>query len=243
MVNYRFTFSYDGTRYHGWESKTNADTVEGRIEAVLTRMVDAKVDIHGAGRTDAGVHARAMVANGRVETDKTPEEIKDYLNRYLPRDIAVLKVEAVDERFHSQLLAKETTYLYRIDTKSIASVFERKYSYHTFHPLDYEAMNKAAAYFLGKHDFKAFTTARKSKSTEREIKNITISCDESGIAQLRITANDFLHNMARLMIGILLDVGTGLKKPENVRDILDGKDVQMSLPAESYGLFLEEVRY
>jgi tRNA pseudouridine38-40 synthase len=122
-------------------------------------------------------------------------------------------------------------------------VFERKYSYHTFHPLDYEAMNKAAAYFLGKHDFNAFTTARKSKSTEREIKNITISCDESGIAQLRITANDFLHNMARLMIGILLDVGTGLKKPENVRDILDGKDVQMSLPAESYGLFLEEVRY
>ena len=217
--------------------------MEFKIKEMLKKRTGEEAELFCGCRTEKGVHAYGQVANFKLNSRQNCMELRNYLNRYLPRDIAVLKVEAVDERFHSQLLAKETTYLYRIDTKSIASVFERKYSCHTFHPRDYESMNKAAAYFLGKHDFKAFTTARKSKSTEREIKNITISCDESGIVQLRITANDFLHNMARLMIGILLDVGTGLKKPENVRDILDGKDVQMSLPAESYGLFLEEVRY
>lgn len=246
MYNYRILIQYDGGRFDGWQrlgKDASENTVEFKIKEILKKMTGKEAELFCGCRTEKGVHAYGQVANFKLNSRQNCMELRNYLNRYLPRDIAVLKVEAVDERFHSQLLAKETTYLYRIDTKSIASVFERKYSYHTFHPLDYEAMNKAAAYFLGKHDFKAFTTARKSKSTEREIKNITISCDESGIAQLRITANDFLHNMARLMIGILLDVGTGLKKPENVRDILDGKDVQMSLPAESYGLFLEEVRY
>lgn len=246
MYNYRILIQYDGGRFDGWQrlgKDASENTVEFKIKEILKKMTGEEAELFCGCRTEKGVHAYGQVANFKLNSRQNCMELRNYLNRYLPRDIAVLKVEAVDERFHSQLLAKETTYLYRIDTKSIAIVFERKYSYHTFHPLDYEAMNKAAAYFLGKHDFKAFTTARKSKSTEREIKNITISCDESGIAQLRITANDFLHNMARLMIGILLDVGTGLKKPENVRDILDGKDVQMSLPAESYGLFLEEVRY
>ena len=238
MYNYRILIQYDGGRFDGWQrlgKDASENTVEFKIKEILKKMTGEEAELFCGCRTEKGVHAYGQVANFKLNSRQNCMELRNYLNRYLPRDIAVLKVEAVDERFHSQLLAKETTYLYRIDTKSIASVFERKYSYHTFHPL--------AAYFLGKHDFKAFTTARKSKSTEREIKNITISCDESGIAQLRITANDFLHNMARLMIGILLDVGTGLKKPENVRDILDGKDVQMSLPAESYGLFLEEVRY
>ena len=236
MYNYRILIQYDGGRFDGWQrlgKDASENTVEFKIKEILKKMTGEEAELFCGCRTEKGVHAYGQVANFKLNSRQNCMELRNYLNRYLPRDIAVLKVEAVDERFHSQLLAKETTYLYRIDTKSIASVFERKYSYHTFHPLDYEAMNKAAAYFLGKHDFKAFTTARKSKSTERE----------SGIAQLRITANDFLHNMARLMIGILLDVGTGLKKPENVRDILDGKDVQMSLPAESYGLFLEEVRY
>ena len=232
MYNYRILIQYDGGRFDGWQrlgKDASENTVEFKIKEILKKMTGEEAELFCGCRTEKGVHAYGQVANFKLNSRQNCMELRNYLNRYLPRDIAVLKVEA--------------TYLYRIDTKSIASVFERKYSYHTFHPLDYEAMNKAAAYFLGKHDFKAFTTARKSKSTEREIKNITISCDESGIVQLRITANDFLHNMARLMIGILLDVGTGLKKPGNVRDILDGKDVQMSLPAESYGLFLEEVRY
>lgn len=158
MVNYRFTFSYDGTRYHGWESKTNADTVEGRIEVTLTRMVDAKVDIHGAGRTDAGVHARAMVANGRVETDKTPEEIKDYLNRYLPADICALEVAVAGDRFHARLNATGKVYEYTLYVGAEKPVFDRNYVWCVPQgsALDVDVMKKAASYLVGKHDFRSF---------------------------------------------------------------------------------------
>lgn len=246
MYNYKILVQYDGGRYDGWQrlgKDATDNTVEFKIKEILKKLTGEEVQIFCGSRTEKGVHAHGQVANFKLSSMQNCMELKNYLNRYLPRDIAVLQVEAVDERFHSQLQAKAKTYLYRIDTGNIANVFDRKYSYHTFHPLDFEAMDKAAQYFLGKHDFKAFTTAKKSKSTEREIFQIDISRKDSGIAELRITANDFLHNMARLMIGMLLDVGSGLKKPENVRDILAGKEIQMSLPAESYGLFLEEVRY
>ena len=165
MVNYRFTFSYDGTRYHGWESKTNADTVEGRIEAVLTRMVDAKVDIHGAGRTDAGVHARAMVANGRLETDKTPEEIKDYLNRYLPADICALDVAVAGDRFHARLNATGKVYEYTLYVGAEKPVFDRNYVWCVPQGsiLDVDVMKKAASYFVGKHDFRSFCGKNKMK--------------------------------------------------------------------------------
>lgn len=148
----------------------------------------------------------------------------------------------VDERFHSQLNARLRIYEYRLDTGNVANVFRRKYAYHTFDMPDFDAMRKAAGYFEGRHDFKAFTTAKKSKSTERTIKRISIEY-EGTRAYIRIEADDFLHNMARYMVGMLLDVGNGLKKPEDVRRCLDGENVQMSLPAESYGLFLVKVIY
>ncbi len=158
MANYRFTFRYDGTRYHGWESKTNADTVEGRIEAVLSKMEDAKVDIHGAGRTDAGVHARAMVASGRLETYKTPEEIKDYLNRYLPADIGALDVAVAGDRFHARLNATGKVYEYTLYVGTGKPVFDRNYVWCVPQGtgLDVEAMKRAASYLVGKQDFKSF---------------------------------------------------------------------------------------
>ena len=168
--------------------------------------------------------------------------MKNYLNRYLPRDIAVISAEVVPERFHSQLNAKGKVYVYQLDTGDVADVFERRYRYNTFEKPDFKAMRKAAGYFAGEHDFKAFTTAKKSKSTVRTINSIDI-VENGDKVKIVISANDFLHNMARYMIGMLLDVGNGLKKPEAVRDIMDGKDVQMSLPAESYALFLEKIIY
>ena len=125
---------------------------------------------------------------------------------------------------------------------NVANVFTRKYAYHTFDIPDIKAMKQAAFYMIGKHDFKAFTTAKKSKSTVRDIKDVEITTDGDS-CEIRITADDFLHNMARYMIGMLLDVGSGLKKVEDVENIMAGKDVVMSLPAESYGLFLESVLY
>lgn len=151
MYNYRILIQYDGGRFDGWQrlgKDASENTVEFKIKEILKKMTGEEAELFCGCRTEKGVHAYGQVANFKLNSRQNCMELRNYLNRYLPRDIAVLKVEAVDERFHSQLLAKETTYLYRIDTKSIASVFERKYSYHTFHPLDYEAMNKAAAYFL-----------------------------------------------------------------------------------------------
>lgn len=246
MYNYRILMQYDGGRYDGWQrlgKDASDNTVEFKVKEILKKLTGEETEIYCGSRTEKGVHAYGQVANFKLNSKQKCIELKNYLNRYLPRDIAVLQVEEAQERFHSQLNAKAKTYLYRIDTGNVANVFDRKYSYHTFHKLDFDAMNKATEYFLGRHDFKAFTTAKKSKSTEREVFKVDICQKDNHIAEIRITANDFLHNMARLMMGILLDVGSGLKKPENVRDILAGKEIQMSLPAESYGLFLEEVRY
>lgn len=189
-----------------------------------------------------GVLALCQTANFKLEKEVKALDIKNYLNRYLPRDIAVMSVSQVDERFHSQLNAKSKIYEYRLDTGNVANVFRRKYAYHTFSMPDFDAMRKAAGYFEGKHDFKAFTTAKKNKSTERTIKRINIQY-EGTRAYIRIEADDFLHNMARFMIGMLLDAGNGIKKPEDVKRCLDGENVQMSLPAESYGLFLVKVVY
>jgi tRNA pseudouridine38-40 synthase len=236
---------YDGGRYDGWQrmgKDTSENTVEFKITEVLNKMTGESIELFCGCRTEKGVHAYRQTANFKLNTQQQCMEMQNYLNRFLPRDIAVLQVEAVDERFHSQLNAKSKIYIYRLDTGNIADVFERKYCYHMFNEPDFAAMQKAASYFVGKHDFKAFTTAKKSKSTVREIQDVSIARKDN-IMEITITANDFLHNMARYMVGMLLDVGNGLKKPEAIQDILSGGEVQVSFPAESYGLFLKDVLY
>lgn len=247
MYNYRILLQYDGGRYDGWQrlGKDNStNTIEAKLKDILSKMTGEDVDIFCASRTEKGVHACGQIANFKLNTSQKDYELRNYLNRYLPRDIAVLKVEAVDDRFHSQLNAKARVYEYRLDTADIADVFNRRYCYHTFEVPNFNNMRKAADYFVGEHDFKSFTTAKKSKSTVRRIDSIDIQYNEdSKKAVIRITANDFLHNMARLMIGMLLDVGNGLKKPEDVKKALDGQDIQMSLPAEPHALFLRIIKY
>ena len=218
MYNYRIAVQYDGGRYDGWQRlgrDASDNTIEFRIKEILKKLTGEDTEIFCGCRTEKGVHAYGQVANFKLNSRQNCAELKNYLNRYLPRDIGVNQVEEVDERFHSRLNAKSKTYIYRIDTGNVANVFDRK----------------------------AFTTAKKSKSTEKEIMELSIELKDNAICEIKIIANDFLHNMARFMIGMILDVGNGLKKPENVRDILDGKEVQMSLPAESYGLFLYNVCY
>ncbi len=245
MYNYRLQLQYDGGRYDGWVrmgKDSNSNTIECKIKEIIQKMTGEDIDIYVGCRTEKGVHALNQTANFKLNDKYQPVEVKNYLNRYLPRDIAVNRVELVDERFHSQLNAREKTYVYKIDMANVANVFTRKYAYHTFDIPDIKAMKQAAFYMIGKHDFKAFTTAKKSKSTVRDIKDVEITTDGDS-CEIRITADDFFHNMARYMIGMLLDVGSGLKKVEDVENIMAGKDVVMSLPAESYGLFLESVLY
>jgi tRNA pseudouridine38-40 synthase len=244
MSNFKLLVQYDGARYDGWQrmGKDESDnTVCAKIAEVLRRMTGAEPQISCGCRTEKGVHAKGQVVSAKLDVS-SPQELKNYLNRYLPRDIAVIKCETADERFHAALNAKAATYLYRIDVGNVADVFERKYSYHTFDKPDLEAMKRAASYFVGSHDFKSFTTAKKSKSTVRNVEDIEIVQD-GNIVTIKIKADDFMHNMARLMVGMLLDVGGGLKKPESVKNALEGKEEAMSFPAEACGLFLESVEY
>lgn len=245
MYNYKIVLQYDGSRYDGWQRlgrDESVNTIEYKIVEILKKMSGEEVELHCGCRTEKGVHAYGQVANFKLNTEYEEYEIRNYLNRYLPRDIAVLEAHAVDDRFHSQLNAKAKTYIYRLDTKSIANVFTRKYCYHTFELPDFSAMQKAAAYMTGSHDFKAFTTAKRSKSTVKRVDSIQIS-EQEGTATIAITANDFLHNQARLMIGLLLEVGNGNITPQNVKEIMDGTSEKTWLPAESYGLFLQNVLY
>ncbi len=247
MYNYKMTVQYDGGRYDGWQrmgKDDSSNTVSYKLTEILHKLTGEQVEIFCGSRTEKGVHAYAQTANFKLNTRQKDYELRNYFNRYLPRDIAVLSVEAVDERFHSQLNAKKRVYEYQLDTADIADVFDRKYYYHTFEKTDVDAMRTAADYFIGEHDFHAFTTAKKSKSVVKRIDRIDIIEDvQNEKLVIRITANDFLHNMARFMVGMLLDVGNGLKKPQDVEKALSGDTVQMSLPAEPHALFLKEVLY
>lgn len=244
MNNYRMLLEYDGSRYDGWQrlgSDANGNTVESKLLEVISKMTGENVELFCASRTEKGVHASGQVANFKTNSRLKDYEVRNYLNRYLPRDIAVLEVKSVDERFHSQLNAKKKTYLYKIDTNDIASVFERKYKYHSFVKLDTAAMKRTAKEFCGQHDFKNFSTAKKSKSTVKTVESIEIYDDGSEIS-IYVTANDFLHNMARLIIGMLLEAGRGNAGCEDIKAVFAGQ-ANGPVPADACGLYLDRVDF
>ena len=247
MRNIRLTIEYDGSRYDGWQrlgKHSGQTTIQGKLEEVLTKMTGEPIELIGSGRTDAGVHAYGQVANFHTNTQMKCYEIKPYLNRYLPRDIAVFDVKEVDERFHSRLNVKSKTYVYRIAIGEVPSVFDRKYTYYCFDRLDVAAMERAAAYLVGRHDFKAFSSIKKTnKSTVREIYSIDIEKDSQEI-KIFVHGNGFLYNMVRIIAGTLMEVGKGERRPEDMRRILSSLDREQAGPtAAAQGLFLQEVEY
>ena len=245
MNHYKMILQYEGTRYQGWQRQESTEnTVQGKLELLLTRMCGQKVEIQGSGRTDAGVHARGQVANAHLETRMTPEEIRDYMNRYLPEDIGVLSVEMVPDRFHSRLLAKGKTYCYQVINSGIPHVFDRRYAYVYKEKLDVGAMRRAAEQLTGAHDFAAFTSAKKSKkSTVRTIDSITIE-QEGDILRFLFSGDGFLFHMVRILMGTLLEVGEGKRRPEEMAGILAGRDRSLAGPlVPAVGLTLMEVRY
>ena len=244
MKNYKITIQYDGTRYNGWQRQGNTkNTIQERFENVLFRMRGRKVEIFASGRTDAGVHAEGQVANFKCATDRTCEEIMEYLNRYLPEDIAVTSIEEVGERFHSRLNAVSKTYEYQIAVKK-PSVFVRKYVFTTDGNPDVEKMRFAAKLLLGKHDFKGFSSVGKTKkSTVRTLNSIDI-ISQGGIITIRINGSGFLYNMVRILAGTLLEIGTGKLDETVIHEIFQEKNREKAgatLPA--CGLKLVEVFY
>ncbi len=244
MKNYKICVQYDGTKYNGWQRQKNTkNTIQERFENVLSLMCNHRVEIFASGRTDAGVHAAAQVANFKCETELFCDEIMDYLNHYLPTDILVTDIEEVDERFHSRLNAVSKTYEYTIATKK-PDVFIRKYVYFTDAAPDVEKMQKAAELLLGTHDFLGFSSVGKTKkSTVRTINSIDIE-ENDGLIKIKINASGFLYNMVRIIAGTLFDIGTGKLSANDIECIFNTKtraDAGVTLPA--CGLKLVEVFY
>lgn len=244
-MNYKLIIQYDGSRYDGWQKQGNTDnTIQGKIEAVLSRMTGETIEIHGAGRTDAGVHAVGQVANFHIEKKFQVEEILEYTNQYLPDDIAVISVEKVQERFHARLNATGKVYQYTVRNSIVPNVFARKQEYQIVEDLDIEAMKKASQYFVGTHDFKSFcSNKRYKKSTERTIYDISITREGTQI-QFTWHGNGFLYNMVRILTGTLLEVGMGKRRAEEMQKILAGKNRELAgMTAPAQGLCLVKVEY
>ena len=244
-MNFKLTIQYDGTRYDGWQRQGNTDnTLQGRLEGVLSRMAGKPVEIQGAGRTDAGVHARGQVASVHLPEGYTPQEVQNYLNRYLPEDVAVVEVVEVGERFHARLSATGKEYRYHIRMGSVPDVFARKYQYRVEEPLDLAAMERAAGYLTGKHDFRSFCGNRRfKKSTVREVFHIGVEVCGSDLT-LVYRGDGFLYNMVRILTGTLLEVGLGQRTPESMVDILEARErTAAGKTAPAQGLVLQEVYY
>lgn len=244
MQNYKLTIQYDGTKYNGWQRQGNTkNTLQEKFENVLFRMCGQETEIFASGRTDAGVHAKGQVANFKCDTEMTCNEIKDYLNRYLPEDVRVLSADEADERFHSRLNAVSKTYEYAVATKK-PDVFIRKYVFETEKTPDLNLMRTAAEKLIGKHDFRGFSSAgRTKKSTVREINFIRIE-EKDEIIKILINANGFLYNMVRIVAGTLLQIGTGELNISVIDTVFETKTREyagITLPGK--GLSLAEVQY
>ena len=246
-MNYRAVIQYEGTRYRGWQVQGNTDqTIQGKLKALLGRMAGEEVEVHGSGRTDGGVHAAGQVISFRCKTGRSPEEIRDYMNQYLPEDIAVLSVEEAAPRFHARLNAVRKTYVYTIWNSAVPNVFGRRFMTRVEEPLDAERMREAARYLCGTHDFCAFSSLnpkRFKKSTVRRLDEVRIE-QEGSMIRIYFTGNGFLYHMVRILAGTLVEVGMGLKKPEDVEQMLASgsrADTGRLMPPE--GLTLLRVEY
>lgn len=245
MYNYKLTIQYDGTRYRGWQVQGNTDlTIQGKLEGVLSRLTGQLVEVHGSGRTDAGVHALGQVANVKLPHPVEPSELLGELNRYLPADIGVIAAEPAPERFHARLNARSKTYRYRIWNSAIPNVLERSYLYVLPEPLDVAAMERAAADLVGTHNFRSFCGLKRfKKSTVRTITDISITQDGAEV-RLEFTGNGFLMRMVRILAGTLVEVGLGQREADSMPAVLAAQDRAAAGPAlPAQGLALVRVEY
>ena len=244
MRNLRLDICYDGSRYRGWQRLAGRDdTIQGKLETALSRILGEEIEISGSGRTDAGVHAKGQVANFHCESNMSAAEILENLRRYLPEDIGIYSCRDVSPRFHARLNAKEKTYQYRIWNSAMPCVFDRRFVTVMPEGLDLEAMEAAAQLLLGEHDFSAFCgNAKMKKSTVRYLRSIEIFRTGEEV-RLRFTGNGFLHNMVRILVGTLVEVGRGERSVESISELFGGKRAEAGFLAPAQGLCLEEVMY
>ncbi len=244
MPNYKLILQYDGSRYRGWQRLSDTDmTIQGKTEAVLSRIFAAPVEVHGSGRTDAGVHALAQTASFRTVRDLPPAEVLAALRQYLPEDVGAVSVEYAPPRFHARLSATEKSYRYRVWTTDAPCVFVRRFVYLLPGRYSIPAMEAAARLLEGTHDFRAFSAVKTKKSTVRTLSRIAITQDGDEL-RFDCTADGFLHHMVRILVGTLLEVGRGERTPEEAAALLDaGERAAAGFTVPAKGLCLMEVRY
>ena len=244
MRNLRLDICYDGTRYRGWQRLAGADnTIQGKIEQCLSKILGEEIEISGSGRTDAGVHAQGQVANFHCESTMPAGQILENLRRYLPEDIGIYSCKDCSPRFHARLNAKEKTYCYRIWNSDSPCVFQRRYVAVMPEKMDVDAMKAAAQQLCGEHDFSAFCGNPKfKKSTVRYIRDIRLERDGDEF-QIYFTGNGFIHNQVRIMVGTLIEVGRGERQAGSIPELFGGKREQAGFLAPGKGLCLMEVRY
>jgi tRNA pseudouridine38-40 synthase len=242
----KFTLSYDGTAYNGWQVQPDLPTIQGILEAVFEEIEKAPVHVAGSGRTDAGVHALAQVAAVTIRNPIPCDNLRRALNRLLPRDIRIMHVEEVHPEFHPRYDAISKQYEYRLYREEVCSPFERLYVHHHPYPLDEQSMMQAAPAFEGEHDFTAFAASddrdAKNESKVRSIFSSTLN-HEGNLLVYRVRGSGFLKHMVRNIVGSLIEVGKGNLSAEDLRSMLANRGPKAGLRAPASGLRLVEVTY
>jgi tRNA pseudouridine38-40 synthase len=238
----KLTLEYDGTGYAGWQVQPDVATVQGALEEALEKILKEPTRVHGAGRTDAGVHAAGQVAHFETTGAMTDEEFERALNALLPADVRVVAAEEAPPGFHARYAARSRTYRYAVTFAD--SVFTRRHAHYVAGPLDAEAMREAAAALVGEHDFAAFGNLSEDyDTTARDVTELRLEETLGGL-EFYVTANAFLYKMVRNVVATLLAVGRGELAPAEVKRILEEKDrAALGPPAPPQGLTLVRVTY
>ena len=244
MRNLRLDICYDGTRYRGWQRLKGVDnTIQGKLEQTLSRILGEEVEIHGSGRTDAGAHAMGQVANFHCESEMPCDEILQQLRRYLPEDIGIYSCRELSDRFHARLNAKSKTYRYRIWNSCEPCVFDRRFVWVEPGNVDVDKMRQAANHFIGEHDFSAFCANKKmKKSTVRRVDRVEIQ-QVGPELRFEFSGNGFLYNMVRIMVGTLMEVGQGTREVDSVAELFGKRREDAGFLVPASGLCLMEVEY
>lgn len=244
MKNIRLTIEYDGKDFNGWQKQPNKLNIQGEIERVIEEITGEKVDLIASGRTDAGVHALAQMANFKTNSKLPVEKYPIALNTKLKKSIRIQKAEEVEENFHSRYHCKQKTYRYVINNSEQGSSIYRNLEYFIPNKLDVEKMQEAVKYFEGEHDFRAFkASGTSSKSSVRTIYKAKVEKQGDRIV-IELTGNGFLYNMVRIIAGTLVDVGLRKIKPDEIPEIIEnGERSRAGKTLPPQGLYLVKVEY
>ena len=244
MRKVKLEIEYDGSDFSGWQVQSRGDSIQGKVEEAIARVIGEKVRLHAAGRTDAGAHALAQSAHFLTRSSLPAENIQRGANVHLPEGIAILRAADAAADFHARFSARGKLYRYIIFRRPTRSVFWRKRAWHCSLPLDLTKMRAAAVFLKGRHDFAAFSASGSSvKTTERIIRRLDIG-QEGELLIFNIEADGFLYKMVRNIVGTLVEVGAGKMKPRQVKEVLASRDRRRAGPtAPAGGLYLVRVDY